>query len=214
MFASYILFFYTILASSPLILILLFITEIRKKSEFAEMIICPNLLGNGAYQNVILFIVFTGFFVKLPVYRLHVWLPKAHVEAPVYGSILLAAILLKLAGIGIIRFIFFIKSELFTSLISAIAILGITVLAITCLIITDIKIIIALSSVVHISFVLIMCLIRIKSSVTISLFVMLTHAFSSRGIFYGAFYLYSRSHSRNILINKGGLTHSPKMSTS
>jgi len=211
-YASYSIFFYTIISSAPLISLLIFINWIIKKSHFSEFVFSPEILAERSQISCIFLMVFLGFFVKLPIYSLHLWLPKAHVEAPVYGSMLLAGILLKLAGIGIIRFGFILKSEFILIIVIVISIIGMTLVSLNCLKLTDLKMVIALSSVAHISFVLLNAIIFFKLGNKLSFFVILSHAFRSRGIFYIAFLFYIVSHSRNIILNKGILSYFPKLS--
>lgn len=150
-----------------------------------------------------------GFLVKIPIYLIHLWLPKAHVEAPVYGSIELAGILLKLGGIGLIRFIPLISPLTFIDLIISLSIFGRIMVRVVCVTNTDIKVIIALSSVVHIVMVIAPFLIFNNLSILTSILVIVTHAFGSSGIFFMAFIFYSRSFSRNLLVNKGILGFDP-----
>merc|ERR1719402_2051876 len=98
--------------------------------------------------NYFTFVIFIAFLVKLPIFGVHLWLPKAHVEAPVRGSMILARVLLKLGGYGIIRLLFFLNKNLFIKIIIIFSLIGGRILRILCLINRDIKVIIAYSSVV------------------------------------------------------------------
>jgi len=105
--------------------------------------------------NLYLSIMLMSFLVKFPIFFFHQWLPKAHVEAPVGGSMILAGVLLKLGGYGLIRLILFIKNEKFILLVIIFSLLGGSILRIVCLINRDIKVIIAYSSVVHIALIIV-----------------------------------------------------------
>ena len=106
-----------------------------------------------------------GFLVKLPIYGVHLWLPLAHVEAPVFGSIILAGILLKLGGVGLIRFSQIVQNTSWKFACIAISVVGSVLVGLTCLKTTDLKSVIAFSSVSHIGLVIIIISLRLKESV-------------------------------------------------
>merc|ERR1719211_812773 len=151
-----------------------------------------SYIFNNFYRSAIAFIILIRFLVKFPLYCLHLWLPLAHVEAPVYGSIILAGILLKLGGLGIIRFSCYISCLNFNYVIVFTRLIGMLLVGGVCLQSTDLKKIIAFSSVAHIAF----C-------------IFIVHAFSSSGMFFVVYYFYLETRSRNILINSGILGRKP-----
>lgn len=210
--AAYALIFYTILFSFPLIMMITFSFKINFTRELRRIIwlSSKSLIGKEIYiYNITTMFFMGGFLVKLPMYLIHLWLPKAHVEAPVFGSIELAGILLKLGGIGLIRFLPLLNSSNFIDLVISLRMLGRIIVSIICVTNIDIKVIIALSSVVHISIVIIPFLVFNNLSIITRIIVIVTHAFGSSGMFFIAFIFYSRSFSRNLLINKGVLRYDP-----
>lgn len=144
------------------------------------------------------------FIIKIPFYFIHFWLPKVHVEAPVQGSIILAAIILKLGCYGILRFSAVLSKFKTTNLIIlAIRIWRIVILRISCFIQSDIKTLIAYSSVVHIGIVLITILINKKKRITASITIILSHGICASALFFLSNIFYTISKSRRITINKG-----------
>lgn len=207
------LLFYTLLASLPLLFIL------RQLSLYISLsflrVSCYSLFSPiSSFHNLILRVaLFTGFLVKLPLFGCHQWLPKAHVEAPVAGSIILAAILLKLGGFGLFRFSRFLDSSSFwISLILAVALPGASLIALLCLRQLDLKILIAYSSVRHIGFVVAGYLLDSSWGVIAATLMIIAHGICSSGIFAGANLIYVRSHSRLMVLNKGILSILPLFS--
>nr|QHO63859.1 NADH dehydrogenase subunit 4 [Geukensia demissa] len=155
-----------------------------------------------------------GFLVKLPVFPFHLWLPKAHVEAPVAGSMILAGVLLKLGGYGMIRFMSVIlvpMTSLSYSILLSTCLVGGLFASFMCVRQVDLKSLIAYSSVGHMSVVVSGILSASNCGVVGAILLMLGHGLCSSGLFSLVFVLYCNSNSRSILLNKGIVALAPGM---
>jgi proton-translocating NADH-quinone oxidoreductase chain M len=164
-------------------------------------------------RQIILWLAFfASFAVKTPMLPFHIWLPKAHVEAPTAGSVLLAGVLLKMGTYGFIRFslpLFPYASQYFTPLIYVMSILAIIYSSLTTIRQIDLKRIIAYSSVAHMNFVLVGLFSNNLQAVEGSIILMLGHGLVSSGLFLAIGFLYDRYHTRILRYYSGLITIMP-----
>jgi NADH-quinone oxidoreductase subunit M len=167
------------------------------------------------YQNLLWLAFFSSFAVKTPMWPVHTWLPDAHVEAPTAGSVLLAAILLKMAGYGFIRFslgLFPIASELFTPLVYILSLIAIIYASLVALMQEDMKKLIAYSSVAHMGFVTLGIFTITQQGIEGSIIQMISHGLVSAALFLCVGVVYDRMHSRLISTYGGLVSVMPKYS--
>ncbi|HHG89303.1 MAG TPA: NADH-quinone oxidoreductase subunit M [Devosia sp.] len=156
---------------------------------------------------------FASFAVKLPMWPFHRWLPEAHVEAPTAGSVVLAAILLKMGGYGFLRFslpMFPDASIYFTNFVYVLSVAAIIITSIIALVQEDIKKLIAYSSVAHMGFVTIGIFVGNVYGVQGAIFQMLSHGIISAALFLSVGVIYDRMHTREISAYGGLVERMPR----
>nr|UFA47096.1 NADH dehydrogenase subunit 4 [Mitjaevia bifurcata] len=201
------LFFYTLFASLPLFLLFIYL-------YFNNY----SLFFDTSYLSIFSFVshfcLVFAFLVKLPMFMVHFWLPKAHVQAPVSGSMILAGLLLKIGGYGILRVMSIFEGTFinYSYVWYSLSLVGGLMVSLICLLQGDVKCLIAYSSVAHMSLCLIGILSMSKWGVLGAYLMMISHGLCSSGLFCLANISYERFSSRSFFINKGLLTLMPSMS--
>nr|YP_010309712.1 NADH dehydrogenase subunit 4 [Cissites auriculata]UMR54829.1 NADH dehydrogenase subunit 4 [Cissites auriculata] len=201
------LLFYTLLASLPMMISIFFYYKLYGSLDFYFL--------KGELIELVLFICMnTVFFVKIPLFFVHLWLPKAHVEAPVSGSMILAGVMLKLGGYGLMRMmvIFIGLGMKINFFFIGLSLMGGLFVSLICLRQSDIKSLVAYSSVSHMGLALGGILTLNFWGMSGGLMMMIAHGLCSSGLFCLANINYERVSSRSLFLNKGLINLVPSLS--
>nr|AIW81038.1 NADH dehydrogenase subunit 4 [Cheirogaleus major] len=207
--------FYTLIGSLPLLVALIYTQNSLGSLNMTTLTLYNQELQNSWSNNLLWMACIMAFMVKMPLYGLHLWLPKAHVEAPIAGSMVLAAVLLKLGGYGMMR-ITTILDPMTKTLAYPILMLclwGMIMTSSICLRQTDLKSLIAYSSVSHMALVIVAILIQTPWSFMGATTLMIAHGLTSSMLFCLANSNYERIHSRTMLLARGLQSFLPLMAT-
>jgi len=209
-YSAFKFFLFTLLGSVLMLIAIISIYWINGTTDIVELY---SLGIDVKYQNLLWLAFFSSFAVKTPMWPVHTWLPDAHVEAPTAGSVLLAAILLKMAGYGFIRFsigLFPIASEYFVPLIYALSLVAIVYTSFVALMQEDMKKLIAYSSVAHMGYVTLGIFTVNQQGLEGSIVQMISHGLVSSALFLCVGVVYDRMHSRMIATYGGIVATMPK----
>nr|QEH58535.1 NADH dehydrogenase subunit 4 [Parambassis lala] len=207
--------FYTLAGSLPLLVALLLLQNSAGTLSLLTLQFTPSTHLFSYAHKLWWLGCLLAFLVKMPLYGAHLWLPKAHVEAPIAGSMVLAAVLLKLGGYGMMRMMIMLEpltKELSYPFI-VLALWGVIMTGSICLRQTDLKSLIAYSSVSHMGLVAAGILIQTPWGFTGALILMIAHGLTSSALFCLANTNYERTHSRTLLLARGLQTLLPLMAT-
>lgn len=204
------LIIYTLIGSLPLLGCLLFM-EFHCGTLKTFILIGEIFFFNIKDYNIYCILWVSAFLIKLPIYGVHLWLPKAHVEAPVAGSMVLAGLLLKLGAYGLVRSLHFLDIVLCTwsKILFTWSIVTMCIVGFMCFRQCDLKSLVAYSSVAHMTLILASCfrvdIIGIKGIMGI----LISHGLCSSGLFFGVQCYYETRGTRKIFLNRGMLLLSP-----
>ena len=209
-YAAFKFFLYTLLGSVLMLIAILYMWIVAGTTDIVELLNFKfsatsfDLLGfeiSGGAQTILWVAFFASFAVKMPMWPVHTWLPDAHVQAPTAGSVVLAAILLKMGGYGFLRFslpMFPIASSLMADFVLWLSVIAIIYTSLVAMVQEDMKKLIAYSSVAHMGYVTMGVFSLNQQGIDGAIFQMISHGFISGALFLIVGVIYDRIHTREI----------------
>nr|YP_011014787.1 NADH dehydrogenase subunit 4 [Membranipora villosa]WQB41560.1 NADH dehydrogenase subunit 4 [Membranipora villosa] len=196
---------YTIVASLPLLMCIL----LMKVSNFSlymmvlDLVESKNFMPLSAFSTFWPLCILTAFLVKIPMWGVHIWLPKAHVEAPISGSMILAGLLLKMGGYGMMKMLPFCFGFIVASFVNSINLWAVVIVSLVCMSLVDIKSLIAYTSVIHMALMTLALMNYSEIGRLGAMLMMICHGLTSPMMFSLAYINYKNTHTRNLLMHKG-----------